>query len=258
MVLLCLIWGVGNVAAKIAGHGISFVFQSGLRSLVAAVLLLLWVYFRKIPLWERDRTLWPGIFAGLLFAAEFVFIFSGLGMTDAARIVVFVYLAPCITAFGLHFLIPQERLSARQWAGILLAFLGVAVAFGDGFLGGRGTLLGDFFGLVGAALWAATTILIRSTRLASVSARSASASCSSPPASISAAPSSESRSARLGSSSASNPVARSSSAIAAGRSLRASARRPADSSRAEARSPTPVSSAAGRRPARQRYACSRW
>jgi drug/metabolite transporter (DMT)-like permease len=170
MVLLCLIWGVGNVAAKIAGHGISFVFQAGLRSVGAAVLLLLWVHFRKIPLWERDQTLWPGILAGLLFAAEFVFIFSGFAMTDAARMAVFVYMAPCITAFGLHFLIPQERLSARQWAGILLAFLGVAVAFGDGFLSGRGTLLGDFFGLLGAALWAATTIVIRSTRLASVSA----------------------------------------------------------------------------------------
>jgi drug/metabolite transporter (DMT)-like permease len=137
---------------------------------VATGLLLAWVHFRKIPLWERDRTLWPGVCAGLLFAAEFVFIFAGLAMTDAARMVVFVYLAPCMTAFGLHFLIPQERLNARQWAGVLLAFAGVAVAFGDGFAGGRGTLPGDFFGLMGAALWAATTVLIRSTRLASVSA----------------------------------------------------------------------------------------
>ena len=170
MLLLCLIWGVGHVAAKFAAPGISLVFQSGIRSLVATGLLLAWVHFRKIPLWERDRTLWPGIFAGLLFAAEFVFIFAGLAMTDAARMVVFVYLAPCMTAFGLHFFIPQERLNARQWAGILLAFAGVAVAFGDGFAGGRGTLTGDFFGLLGAAFWAATTVLIRASRLAVVSA----------------------------------------------------------------------------------------
>ena len=170
MVLLCLIWGVGHVAAKFTAQGISLVFQSGIRSLVATGLLLAWVHFRRIPLWERDRTLWPGIFAGLLFATEFIFIFAGLAMTDAARMVVFVYLAPCMTAFGLHFLIPQERLDARQWAGILLAFAGVAVAFGDGFAGGRGTLMGDFFGLMGAVFWAATTVLIRATRLASVSA----------------------------------------------------------------------------------------
>src|SRR3990172_4550650 len=170
MVLLCLIWGIGHVAAKFAAKGISLVYQSGVRSVIATGLLLAWGWYQRIPLWERDRTFWPGIFAGLLFAAEFVFIFAGLAMTDAARMAVFVYLAPCMIALGLHFLIPQERLNARQWAGIVLAFAGVAVAFGDGFASGRGTLLGDFFGLMGAALWAATTVLIRATRLASVSA----------------------------------------------------------------------------------------
>ena len=170
MVLLCFVWGVGHVAAKFTAQGISLVFQSGIRSVIATGLLLAWVHFRKIPLWERDGTFWPGIFAGLLFAAEFLFIFAGLGMTDAARMVVFIYLAPCMTAFGLHFLIPQERLNARQGAGIVLAFAGVAVAFGDGLTGGRGTLMGDFFGLMGAALWAATTVLIRASRLAAVSA----------------------------------------------------------------------------------------
>ncbi len=138
--------------------------------MIATVLLLAWVRYRDTPLWERDGTLWPGLFAGLLFATEFVFIFAGLATTDAARMVVFVYLAPCITAFGLHFLIPQERLNARQWAGVLVAFGGVAVAFGDGFASGRGTLLGDLFGVLGALFWALTTILIRATSLASVSA----------------------------------------------------------------------------------------
>ena len=168
MVLLCFIWGIGHVAAKFTAEGISLVFQSGVRSVVATGLLLLWGWSRGIRFWDRDGTFWPGVLAGLLFAAEFVFIFAGLAMTDAARMVVFVYLAPCMTAFGLHFLIAQERLNARQWAGILVAFGGVAVAFGDGFASGRGTLLGDFFGVLGALFWALTTVLIRATKLASV------------------------------------------------------------------------------------------
>jgi len=170
MVLLCLVWGVGHVAAKFAAEGISLVFQSGVRSVVATALLLGWVRWQGTALWGRDGTLWPGILAGLLFAAEFVFIFAGLAATDAARMVVFVYLAPCITAFGLHFLIPQERLDPRQWAGVLVAFCGVALAFGDGFSSGRATLPGDFFGVLGALFWALTTILIRASKLASVSA----------------------------------------------------------------------------------------
>ena len=64
---------------------------------------------------------------------------------------------------------PQERLNARQWAGVLVAFGGVAIAFGDGFASGRGTLLGDLFGVLGALFWALTTILIRATKLAAVS-----------------------------------------------------------------------------------------
>lgn len=53
---------------------------------------------------------------------------------------------------------------------MLVAFGGVAVAFGDGFASGRGTLTGDLFGVLGALFWALTTILIRATSLASVSA----------------------------------------------------------------------------------------
>jgi len=66
---------------------------------------------------------------------------------------------------------PGERLNAGQWAGVALAFLGVALAFADGFSMAKGsTLIGDAFGVIAAALWAATTVLIRSTRLTSASA----------------------------------------------------------------------------------------
>jgi drug/metabolite transporter (DMT)-like permease len=170
MLLLCMIWGVGHVAAKVAAPGISLVFQSGLRSVVATLLLLAWARYRQVKLWNRDGTLLPGVLAGILFATEFVFIFTGLALTDAGRMAVIVYLAPAMTAFVLHFLIPQERLNARQWAGIGLAFAGIGVALGDGFTGGRGTLLGDFFGFLGACFWAATTVVIRTTKLASADA----------------------------------------------------------------------------------------
>ena len=170
MALLCLIWGLGHVAAKLAAPGISLVFQAGLRSAIAGVLLLIYARVRGIRLFDRDATLPAGLLAGALFAGEFVFIFAGLNFTGASRMVVFVYLAPCLTALGLHFFLPSERLNARQWAGILLAFAGVAVAFWDGFAAARSSLLGDAFGVIAAALWAATTVVIRTTRLTQASA----------------------------------------------------------------------------------------
>jgi drug/metabolite transporter (DMT)-like permease len=171
MIVLCMCWGFQQITIKVATAGISPIMQAGLRSIIATVLLLVWVQLRGIRLFGRDGTLKGGMAAGALFAAEFVFIYAGLAHTTASRMVVFIYLAPCLTALGLQWFVPGERLNAGQWTGVALAFLGVALAFADGFGTAKGsTLIGDAFGVVAAALWAATTVLIRSTRLNSASA----------------------------------------------------------------------------------------
>jgi drug/metabolite transporter (DMT)-like permease len=171
MIVLCLCWGFNQIAIKIATAGISPIMQAGVRSIIATVLLLAWAQLRRIALFRRDGTLAAGIAAGALFAAEFVLIYAGLAHTAASRMVVFIYLAPCLTALGLQWFVPGERLNAGQWTGVALAFLGVALAFADGFSTAKGsTLIGDAFGVIAAALWAATTVLIRSTRLTSASA----------------------------------------------------------------------------------------
>lgn len=171
MIVLCMCWGFQQITIKVAAAGISPIMQAGLRSIIATVLLLVWAQLRGIRLFGRDGTLKGGMAAGALFAAEFVFIYAGLAHTTASRMVVFIYLAPCLTALGLQWFVPGERLNAGQWTGVALAFLGVALAFADGFSTAKGsTLIGDAFGIIAAALWAATTVLIRSTRLNSASA----------------------------------------------------------------------------------------
>jgi drug/metabolite transporter (DMT)-like permease len=171
MVVLCMCWGFQQITIKIAAAGISPIMQAGLRSIIATVLLVAWAQLRRIPLFGCDGTLAGGLTAGMLFAGEFVFIYAGLAYTTASRMVVFIYLAPCLTALGLQWFVPGERLNASQWTGVVLAFLGVALAFADGFSTASGsTLTGDAFGVIAAALWAATTVLVRSTRLTSASA----------------------------------------------------------------------------------------
>lgn len=171
MILLCMLWGFQPVTMKLAAPHVSLVMQAGIRSVLATLLLLVWARARAIPLFSRDGTLWAGIVAGLMFGWEFFFIYGGLQYTGAARMTVFVNTAPCLTALGLALFIPGERLGPRQWGGILMAFFGVALAFAEGFTApGKSGLLGDTFGLIAALLWAATTVLIRTTRLAAVSA----------------------------------------------------------------------------------------
>ena len=71
---------------------------------------------------------------------------------------------------GLHFFVKSERLSALQWAGVAAAFCGIALAFADGFFTAQRTWVGDLCGVAGALLWAATTVLVRATRLAHATA----------------------------------------------------------------------------------------
>jgi drug/metabolite transporter (DMT)-like permease len=170
LVLLTFIWGFTHVATKLAAKDVSFVMQGGIRSIVSALLLFVWTRYRGTPLFNRDGTLWPGLITGLLFAGEFFFIYAGLEHTGASRMVVFVYLAPIITAIGVHWFVPGERLHAAQWIGVGLAFFGIAVAFGEGFLSSPATLIGDLYGVVAAVLWAATTVMIRASSLTRASA----------------------------------------------------------------------------------------
>jgi drug/metabolite transporter (DMT)-like permease len=170
--LVCtMLWGLQQVAIKLALPVVSPLTQAAIRSALATVLLLGWARWRGIGLFDRDGTLAAGVAAGALFALEFCFIYSGLARTSASRMVVFIYLAPVLTALGLALAVPGERLAPLQWAGVLLAFSGLVAAFADGFgADGRSTLLGDAFGVIAAALWAATTVLVRASSLARVSA----------------------------------------------------------------------------------------
>jgi drug/metabolite transporter (DMT)-like permease len=170
MVLLSSLWGFQQVAIKLAAPGISLVMQGAIRSGIACVLVVIWARFRGIALWQRDGTLAPGIGAGLLFAGEFALIYAGLAYTTAARMIVFIYLAPILTALGLSWFVPGEQMRTVQWAGVALAFCGIVAAFADGFGTDRATLLGDTFGVLAAILWAATTVMIRATALARIEA----------------------------------------------------------------------------------------
>ncbi|MFZ6779208.1 DMT family transporter [Undibacterium sp. Ji83W] len=169
MLVLCLCWGLQQVAVKLAAPVIGASMQLGLRSGLAALLVLLLILVKKIPFSLRDKHVLPGIAAGVLFAIEFLCISLGLKYTTASHMSVFLYTAPIFTVLGLHWLIPAERLQSTQWLGILSAFAGVAIAFSGAFSSSQrdvaDMLIGDSFGVAAAVLWAATTITIRKSSL---------------------------------------------------------------------------------------------
>ncbi|RJF99867.1 DMT family transporter [Noviherbaspirillum saxi] len=169
MLILCVLWGMQQVAVKLAAPHMGPVMQIGLRSLVAALLVAALIVVRRDRFSFRDRTLLPGIGSGMLFAIEFLCIALGLQYTTASHMSVFLYTAPVFTVLGLHWSIAGERLKPLQWAGVLAAFAGIAVAFSNGFTE-QGhdwwhMLIGDALGVLGGFFWAATTVLIRRSAL---------------------------------------------------------------------------------------------
>lgn len=171
MVLFCAIWGFNQVAAKVTNASISPLLQAGLRSAGSVALLWIWCVARGIPLFARDGSLKAGILAGLLFAGEFGVIFYGLQFTTASRGVLFLYTSPFIVAAGLHWLVPAEKLRLPQILGLACAFVGVFAAFAEGARShGDRNWIGDLLLLLAAALWGATTVVVRASALTRVSA----------------------------------------------------------------------------------------
>lgn len=169
ILLCCVLWGINQSAAKAALPEVPPLLQAALRSLGAALLVLAWSRWRGIALFERDGTLAGGLLAGTLFAGEFAMIFWGLQYTHASRMIVYIYLSPFVVALGMPLIARSERLRPAQWAGLVAAFAGVALAFSEGFgapSAGPLQWLGDAMGLLAALLWGATTLAIRATRLA--------------------------------------------------------------------------------------------
>lgn len=173
IVMLCTLWGGQQILFKLTIDDISPSMQIGLRSILGCVLLALFMWYQgtSLALWRGPWR--AGMAVGLIFGLEWWMIGESLRLTTASHLVVFLYTAPIFTALGLHIWVPEENLSRRQWFGVFVSFLGIAV----GFIGGANQphfdlkmLLGDLLALGAGLGWAVTTVLIRTTGLAKLPA----------------------------------------------------------------------------------------
>ncbi len=168
----CLFWGFQQVLVKATVAEMPPVFQVALRFAAASVLLWLWCRWRGVKLWAADEALLPGLLAGALFAAEFACIYVGMQYTSASRLTVFLYTSPFWVAGLLSVLVTSERLRAVQWAGLVCAFAAVVFALANrpsAALHAGAPWLGDLLGLAAGMFWGLTTVVIRSSKLATVS-----------------------------------------------------------------------------------------
>ncbi len=156
-----------QVVIKLTAEGLSPVFQAGLRSLGAILVLGIWLWLRGIRFRLPPGALYWGILSGVLFGFEFLCLFHALDLTTVGRASVIFYTMPVWLALAAHFLLPGERLSGIRVAGMALAVTGVAVALLDRSTG-EASLTGDVLALIATFGWAGIALLVRLTPLSQV------------------------------------------------------------------------------------------
>jgi drug/metabolite transporter (DMT)-like permease len=169
VLILCMLWGIQQVAMKSVAADVTPIMQLALRFAIAAVFFGIWVAAREGRRAFSDGTLTSGVLLGVMFSLEFILVGSSLAHTTAAHATVFLYSAPIFTALGLQFL-PEEKLDRIQWLGIGAAFVGVVVAFiGPGARPAADVFLGDLIALCGGISWGVSNIVLRRGRIGSAS-----------------------------------------------------------------------------------------
>lgn len=160
MIALCMLFGLNQIVVKFALEGISPMMQAGLRSMGATLLLLVWMRWRGERILYNDGAIGWGVLIGALFTADFFFMYLALVHTSASHVTLFLYTSPFWVVLGAHLLLPNERMRLLQMIGMMIAFVGIIIAFG-GSGSGDTTLKGDLLALAGAICWALTTLVIK-------------------------------------------------------------------------------------------------
>lgn len=162
LLVLTLLWGLNYPVIKYTTQGISPVFSSAVRSVIASLFGIVYCLRQKEKLFHTDIRLFHGFVVGLLFGLEFACVYFGMLYTDAVRSVLFVYLSPFVVAAGAHFFLKGDRLTFLKTAGLVLAFAGVVVVFWGKPQAARPAMLfGDLLEIAAGFFWGATTLYIK-------------------------------------------------------------------------------------------------
>lgn len=162
ILILTLLWGLNYTAIKYSNQGISPVFASTLRSIIASIFGVIYCLRKGEKLFHTDIMLFHGFMVGLLFGLEFVCIYFGMLYTDAARSVIFVYMSPFVVAVGAHLFLKGDRLNFLKTLGLVLAFMGVVFVFQGRPKTAKTTMfIGDVLEILAGFFWGATTLYIK-------------------------------------------------------------------------------------------------
>ncbi len=166
LVAFALLLALNQVIIKLVNEGFQPVFFAGLRSALSVLCIYAWLRWRGIPVRTAPGSLGAGLLIGLIFSAEFLFLFLALDLTTVVRTSIIFYSMPVWLALMAHVGLPGERITTAKAIGLTMAFAGTAWAILDqGSSGGEASLLGDLCALAAAFGWAGTAFMARGSAM---------------------------------------------------------------------------------------------
>ena len=166
LIIFSILLGLNQVCVKLVNVGMHPVFQVALRSTLAIIPILLYCYFTKKKITISDGSFIPGVIAGILFAVEFIFLFTALDYSTVTRVSLIFYTMPVWLTISAHFLIDNDKLSLKKIIGLALAVFGLILAIYEpsGEYNEK-QFFGDLYSLLASFCWAAIAIMLKTTRL---------------------------------------------------------------------------------------------
>lgn len=131
--ILVVLWGSSFAASKIAVETIPPIWVVSLRILIGALLMLLYLFYRKQQLSRKLGDwiwfFWLGLVGNVL---PFTLISWGVRYVPSGVAGILMAAVPLCVIVLAHFLLSDEHLSRQKASGFLIGFLGVAILVGVG------------------------------------------------------------------------------------------------------------------------------
>ena len=166
LIIFSILLGLNQVLVKLVNEGMHPIFQVALRSTLAIFPILIYCYIRKKKIDFFDGSFLPGLIAGVLFAIEFILLFTALDYSTVTRVSLIFYTMPVWLTVAAHFLIKNDTLTLNKFIGLIIALIGLIFAIYQPVTNYNiQQFYGDLFSLLASFCWAIIAIMLKTTRL---------------------------------------------------------------------------------------------
>ncbi len=161
--ILCLIWGSTWLFIKLGLEDLPPISFAGIRFVVAATILLIFLAVRRTPLPRARRDWWLILYTGLLsFSINYGAVFWGEQRISSGLAAILQAIIPVFGLLIAHYHLPAEQITWAKLGGVLLGIAGVALICWDQLHGGgRAAVAGSIVIVAGAFAVAYSNVLIK-------------------------------------------------------------------------------------------------